>query len=92
MGINKIEGIVCKNYNEIYYVSNNETKKIVPSPFANEKEVHDFLNKIFSKQGKEISYSNPTKNEILEDGSRISAVMSNDGISFTINGFKGAKN
>lgn len=90
MAIEGLEEITCNRYDEIFYTVHGQRRLLDPSPFASEREVQDFLNMVFAKQGREINLSNQFEDGTLPDGSRIAAAVppfSYRGASFSIRKF-----
>lgn len=73
MDIEGLEEILCNRYDRVFYIVHGQKKRMDPSPFRNEKDVRDFLSRVFAAQGRELTLSNPMEDGHLADGSRIHA-------------------
>lgn len=73
MQIEGLEEIMCNRYDEVFIIARGEKRRVDPSPFRGEKEVRDFLARVFAAQGRTLNISNPAEDGHLADGSRIHA-------------------
>lgn len=73
MDIEGLEEIMCNRYDRVFYIVHGKKMRMDPSPFRNEKDVRDFLSRVFAAQGRELTLSNPMEDGHLADGSRIHA-------------------
>lgn len=74
LNFEETEDIVLNRFDQLYiYTAGDITSG--DSPFKDDKEVAEFLNRIYAAQGREINRSNPIEDGTLPDGSRIVALV-----------------
>jgi Flp pilus assembly CpaF family ATPase len=67
-----LEEIICNRFDEMFIVQHG--KKIrVQSPFNSDKELVEYLSRLYMPMGRELNRSNPAEDGSLPDGSRIHA-------------------
>ncbi len=70
-----INEIMVNGCNEIYVESNGKIEKDNSISFIDDKHIIRIIQKLISKTGKSIDVNNPMVDAILEDGSRINAIV-----------------
>ena len=70
-----INEIMVNGCNDIYVESNGKIIKDNSISFINDKHIIRIIQKLISKTGKNIDINNPMIDAILEDGSRINAIV-----------------
>lgn len=73
MKIPALEEVMCNRHDEVFVIAGGQKRRLDPSPFRSEKEVTDFLARVFAAQGRALNISNPAEDGHLLDGSRIHA-------------------
>jgi pilus assembly protein CpaF len=82
---------LTRNPNGSFYAIINGRKKRLKSPFETEREVLDWLQRIFGRQNKNLNDANPSQDGVLDDGSRIHANVppqSVGGAAFSVRKFR----
>lgn len=69
----ELEEILCNRFDEVFVIVGGKTLPVQPSPFARERDVINFLTRVFAPQGVEINQSQPAADGQLASGERIHA-------------------
>lgn len=91
MNIDGLEEIMINRFDTVWIIVRGKKRRVQPSPFDNEKQLRNFVDRVMNAQGKELNLSNPADDGVLADGSRIQVTIppvALDGVAATIRKFK----